>query len=202
LEAKGSGMKHWFAAISFLAAPLHAEDLFVLDFQGVHLEMPAPIWENGKTGSEVYHEQGMTSDGKPIAIHEVIPKGETFEEWTELFAAMVEAGLDHTIGEYAGSQIESFRTACQIDEKDVIYYQATDTTAYLVIPCGKDNTAQGLGEVGVFYLAKVGGALVKIYHEWRGPSFDPSKPDQWPVGKPEFDAFYNLIERGTITVSE
>lgn len=139
-------------------------------------------------------QESISGRGNPIVISEYIPDGQSFDAWQELFAIMVEEGIELDFDTYAHQQIGRYLGACDMDAEDVVVF-AGEKEAYTLfaIPCGNYTDSPSGGEVVYFFIVRAGPHMVKIYQHARGPAFDGKDMAAWPKGPSEMAGFFGAL---------
>lgn len=165
-----------------------------VEMQGHRLTLARPSWSLGKAGelaSETYrkvHAQG-------VELIELIPAGDSFDDWTRMSAALVVVRPGYSAKMHMASVVDAFTAGCKPEALAFgTELPATDgRPAVLVAACGEFNpgpvgAAPGQGEIMLLAIAESAGGAVKIYEEWRGPAFDLKDDSTWPVDIAEYRA--------------
>jgi len=136
--------------------------------------------------SEFYRDQKG-----PSFIIEQIPKGESFEAWSQLFAihgSYLPNAQNLTIKQFANVNMRPFIQAC--GEENISITKLEDATSALTIilfcaasPNGPINLGYGSdkGEIALMTFRRQDDTFIKVYHEWRGPKFTAANNATWPV---------------------
>ncbi|MBD0865680.1 MAG: hypothetical protein GDA36_08810 [Rhodobacteraceae bacterium] len=132
-----------------------------------------PPWESAKSfgkASEFHRQQGKTPSGINAFIWEAIPKGQTFDNWTQLYAVFAQYPIRGRIQRHVQEQIGHYKMACI----DVAVQETQNTpmnTAQFVVFCSSYTNAPDMGEVAFFNLQLIDTTLVKNYFHQKVPSF-------------------------------
>ena len=147
--------------------------------------------------SESFRNQAPTPQGTRSFILEFIPKGESFEAWTRLYAITAETPLNEKLTGYRDGQIQRYVDAC-VDAKWQIARGTPKDIAFFTVFCPHYKANPDMGEVAVFQMMMYAKTLVKTYYHIRTPAFsvtDLTGPEaNWPVTRDE-------LTRGTATVA-
>lgn len=143
------------------------------------VSLTIPLWADGNVSNlgETYENLGKNGSGNDFYILEFVPPGESFEDWSELYALSGERPLSGTPEGDAGGQIAVYQRVCEDLLAQMIH--KSESRADFLVLCGNDSTRDGQGEFAVFRMEKIGETLIKIYHHKRGPSFDPEDQTSW-----------------------
>lgn len=172
-------------------APLTEEgNGLVLAAVGHTFSLPLPDWLtpaerlSGNIGPLV--ETSYVSDPNQ-ALLEIFPKGETAENWSTLYGARITLEASRPLTDYRSAVMYGYSQTCNPKLSGFFQFgdDAGETLAPLGYVCGayldRLEGYQGQGEVMVMAFAKTEKGVAIVYQEWRGPLFDPSKPETWPV---------------------
>jgi hypothetical protein len=169
------------AVVSAETSGSNLDDLLRIETGEVFVLLNKPTWHQGgdlSESSEIYADQGMAPQGHSFLIREAIPKGESFEDWSQLFAVTIEHPLDGELDGYLGGLVANYESAC-----DHLIYQQSRTTPpnvrMISFFCGQEKAEPNRGEVAFFTMVMEGDVLVKNYHHIRVPTF---RPDQDELG--------------------
>ena len=150
---------------------------------------PAPSWQTSMTPfaeSELFRNQKG-----PVFIFEQIPKGESFEAWSQLYAvhgAYLPKADNLTIKKYANLNMEGFIQSC--GRQNISITKLKDSASVLTIllfcaasPHGQSKLGYGpdKGEIALMTFRRQDDTFIKIYHEWRGKKFAAADESTWPV---------------------
>ena len=152
------------------------------------VQYPAPSWRTSVSldDSEYYRDQKG-----PSFIFEQIPKGESFEAWTQLYAvhgAYLPKVGDLTINKYANLNMNGFIQAC--GRQNIAITKLDDSANALTIilfcaasPNGSAKLGYGpdKGEIALMTFRRQDNTFIKVYHEWRGQKFTAENNATWPV---------------------
>ncbi|MBB5517103.1 hypothetical protein FHS89_003147 [Rubricella aquisinus] len=155
------------------------DDLLRVETDRVFVLMNKPTWHQGgdlSQSSETYADEGVTAQGRHYLIREAIPKGESFDDWSQLFAVTIEHPLDGELDGYLGGLVANYENAC-----DHLVYQQSRTTPpnvrMISFFCGQEKAEPNRGEVAFFTMMMTGDVLVKNYHHIRVPTFRPDRDE-------------------------
>lgn len=126
------------------------------------------------TSSEIFSDDRITTDGRSFLIREAIPKGESFDDWSELYAITIEHPLTGEIDDYVGGLASRYDDDCN----DFSMQQSRTTppnVRFIMFYCGQEKSNPGRGEVAAFVFQMTGDVLVKNYHHVRVDPFDPAQ---------------------------
>lgn len=128
---------------------------------------------------EVSRQQGVSENNTDRFLLEFIPKGESFESWSELYAITAEKPLSGSAEGYMNGQVNVYANACD----PVAYQNVVEQRDWrmTVIFCGKYTATPKTGEIAVFSQIKTGQMLVKHYYHKRGSAFDVNDMTSFPL---------------------
>lgn len=172
-------------------APLVEEgNALVLTTIGHQFTLPLPDWltpaERLSGNVQPLVETSFRADPTQ-ALLEIYPKGETPEQWTTLYGARITLEASRPLADYRSAVMYGYSQTCNPKLSGFFQFGEDDgeTLAALGYVCGayldRLEGYQGQGEVMVMAFSKTEKGVAIAYQEWRGPLFDPSKPETWPV---------------------
>jgi hypothetical protein len=160
------------------------------EMEGMTVTLVRPSWS---TGSELASEVYRNSPQKSVEVIEFIPKGETFESWTHMSAALLVAQPGYSANAMLDSVAQAFDGGCK---KESLQYGTVRPAknghlVVLAVACGEyipgaGGGDAGMGEVMLFEVVENQLGVMKAYEEWRGKAFDPNDLEAWPVSHDEF----------------
>lgn len=163
--------------LSAVAGPGLAQDpkiTMLVNLFGKTAVFAPPPWVTGAAPLEqveMFRDQGKGPNGTDWFIMEYIPKGESFEDWTELYAIHAETPLADTAEAYRNGQLGVYANACS-----QVFWQGANTTGpdeqVFMIYCPHYLDRPDLGEVAFFHMRKDGEMLVKNYYHKRVPAYE------------------------------
>jgi len=182
--------------LAFCISPSQAAEAFnpdkinqVINIFDAVVQYPAPGWQQTMkplSESEMYRDQKG-----PSFIFEQIPKSESFEAWTQLYAihgAYLPKVGNLTIKKYANLNMDGFIQAC--GQQNIAITKLEDSAKALTIilfcaasPNGSAKLGYGpdKGEIALMTFRRQDNTFIKIYHEWRGQNFTATDNATWPV---------------------
>lgn len=172
-------------------APLVQEgNALVLTTVGHQFRLPLPDWltsaERLSGNVQPLVETTFRSDPTQ-ALLEIYPKGQTPEAWTTLYGARITLEAGRPLADYRSAVMYGYSQTCNPKLSGFFQFGDDDgeTLAPLGYVCGayldRLEGYAGQGEVMVMAFAKTEKGVAIAYQEWRGPLFDPSRPETWPV---------------------
>lgn len=184
------------------APPLHvAGDALVLEAAGQSLTLPMPDWLADTPPSDAVLSQLQTRYVTDDfgAMLEIYPNDQAMALWTELYGARLVYG-DGALADYRQLVIDRSAAVCR--PALTVFFQLGadqgDTLAPFGFVCGAyaDRLAgyADEGEVMVMSFRKTASGIAMVYQRWRGPAFDPSKPQSWPVTPQQVQARARQIQ--------
>jgi|TARA_B110000908_G_scaffold100802_1_gene118856 hypothetical protein len=149
---------------------------------------PTPGWNSNGHAKE-FSNKGETPRGVKFEIFELIPAGETFGNWSELWAVFVEHNLASDKDVYLRDVRRSYLAVCgEIANAGPIISDG-DGYIVLVIHCPFLIGNPKMGQMSVLYLQYTGSSWVRMYHEARGPAYDPMDTSSWPLSREKVGEF-------------
>lgn len=150
--------------------------------------VPLPSWQKGTdvaADSEVSRRQNQQA-----FILEFIPKNEEFTAWSRLYAVRADVAPKVPLVKAINAQISLYAQVCGKDRISLQKLSSSKTHFLFVLMCpsspnGPANLGYGpnIGEISVFWMTKHKDTIVKVFHHWRGASFNNSVQTSWPVDK-------------------
>jgi hypothetical protein len=149
----------------------------------VNSSFAPPPWSSNEDlikTSEISREQGKSGSGHELFIWETIPKGESFEDWTKLYAITAEYPLTGDLEKYANGQVNRITGAC---EKSAVQFSRTtpETVKLFVVYCESYKERPGTGEIAFFNMQLRNKTLVKNYFHIRVPKFQIENFSEFPL---------------------
>ena len=174
---------------------------------------PAPSWIDDKMAqsdkllemSEFNRKQEQNE-----FILEQIPKGESFSNWTKLyavFAVKIPASAGFSLEGFVNGSLAPFIQSCGRPNFTIQPLERTGEKMVTLVFCQNSPRAQegtgygeGIGEIGLFHFQKVKDTYVKVYHEWKGKNFSLEDQSGWPI---KVEKLRDIADRfRTISISE
>ncbi len=154
---------------------------------------PAPSWYQGKDPlnmSENYRNQQG-----PHFVLEQIPKGESFERWTRMYAVSgtyVGKGRTVPIDAFIDATVAGYVQMCGRENLAYSPLAQDQNSRTLLLYCQESSMGQagigygpGIGEIALIRFFVVKNTLLKVYQEWRGKAFLARDESSWPVARSE-----------------
>lgn len=142
-------------------------------FGSMTIYAPPPWVKSGNPLEQIetYRDQGRFDNGIDYFMLEYVPKGDTFEEWSELYAVFAQIPVSGAVEDHRDQQLRIYQDACSS-----VNWQASNTTpegvTLFLIYCPSYQDQAKIGEVAVFKMMRMGDLLVKNYYHKRVPAFD------------------------------
>lgn len=170
---------------------------FNFDAAGHRFTVPLPDWlsaaERLNTDVIGLVELNTFADAKQAFV-EFFPKGQTYDKWTTTYAARVTLDSERTLDDYRKATVFGYSKTCKPEATGVFYFgeETPDFFPALGFVCGAYlddiKTLRGQGEIMVSVFRKTDAGVAVVYQEWKGPAFDPSNPETWPVTRENLQA--------------
>jgi hypothetical protein len=128
------------------------------------------------------------------ALLEIYPMGQSAEDWSTLYGARITLEASRPLTDYRNAVMHGYSQTCNPKLSGFFQFGEDDgeTLAPLGYVCGayldRLEGYAGEGEVMVVAFAKSEKGVAVVYQEWRGPMFDPSNPETWPVSTDVLEA--------------
>lgn len=172
-------------------APLVQDgNALVLTTVGHEFRLPLPDWLTSaeRLSGNVQPMVETTFRSDPAqALLEIYPKGETPEKWTRLYGARITLEASRPLSDYRSAVMYGYSQTCNPKLSGFFQFgeDQGDSLAPLGYVCGayldRLQGYAGQGQVMVMAFRKTEKGVAIVYDEWRGPLFDPSRPETWPV---------------------
>ncbi|HAV93834.1 MAG: hypothetical protein CMF52_02875 [Legionellales bacterium] len=157
------------------------------------VNFPIPIWQqkamlaNGsrqsKSSDQPYKTYRKEVPGQIII--EMIPKNETFENWTHLFAILAyHVPKTPTITQMQNISRSIFIESCKkLSISDQVFTKITHKATLETYICsGLDDSQEG--EIMVKYIGILpNGLIINIYQEWKSKGLQINDPTTWPISQ-------------------
>ncbi len=167
-----------------LAADTPKTTMTIRVFDAVAVYAPPP-WTNGievLNETEIFQDHGEMVQGVKGFIQEFIPKGETFDNWSELYAIMAATPKTGSLFENRVDVEIDYNNACINNPKIVsIVSSKTRESVLAICPAYKDDP--NTGEMMMITIREYKDTLVKVYYHKRGPAFDIDDPNGFPLSE-------------------
>jgi hypothetical protein len=192
--------------LAFGATSLQAEDTAIVQQEGAafsfsaaghRIVMPLPDWLSAaeRLSADVLGkvEHNTYADAQQAFV-EFFPAGQSIDNWTTTYAARVTNDATRSLADYRQATIVGYSKPCKPEATGVFLFgeETPDFFPALAFVCGAylDTiaTLKGQGEVMVSVFRKTGTGVAVVYQEWKGPAFDPSNPETWPVDRATLEA--------------
>ncbi len=158
---------------------------FVVDLFDMTATYSAPPWITSETGLdevEVSRQNGVSPNNTRVFILEYIPRGESFDNWSQLYAIHAETPLSGSVDGYMGGIYSRVQEAC-----DGAFIQSSQTTPenvnISIVYCPNYVGDPTTGEIAYFNLQMRGDVLVRNYYHRRVPAYDLQ--ENFPVTREE-----------------
>ncbi len=169
---------------------------FTLQTPAMRASSPLPAFARaGPVRS--FSDSGASAAGA-WAIHEIIPEDQDFDDWTTLFAGLIEEDLSLDMRDYITGQFAVYARACGSTPEmyKVFDYQgspeADEEQVLFTILCPAYRDDPERGEFVVMAAHRIGNDFLRFYQHWRGPAYDVRKPQEWPVPDAGLAAFLEV----------
>ena len=157
----------------------------------LYVSVEGPEWI-GTAQSSI--QEGVGSKGGPVVITEFIPEGQSFDNWQELFAIMIEEDIELSLAQYQSQQVGRYMGACDMEPHHVYSFETDPSYALFIVFCGSYKASPQAGEMAVFFMTSTGPHFIKIYRHFRGAAFDPHDTTQWPAEQAQMDQFLGSMQ--------
>lgn len=169
-----------------------AQDRITAQSSELEVSIEGPAWSDN---AETSIQDGVGQSGNPVTLLNMVPKGQSFDNWQELFGVMIEEDSDIDLAVYQDQQIGVFKGACELNPSHVYTFKTDPHYTLFIVPCRNYKNSPQTGELAIFFITSVGVHRIKIYQHFRGPAFDPLDATQWPSSSEAIDRFLNNITR-------
>lgn len=118
---------------------------------------------------------------------EQIPKGQKFENWSQLYAVAAFNIGSLSFEQFIQQSLGVYVQTCGKENFKMQVLGKTEKSFVTIVFCENSPNSTGggygpgIGEITLFYMAKPFGTNIKIYHHWKGDSFDAADKSSWPV---------------------
>ncbi|HHB80948.1 MAG TPA: hypothetical protein ENK83_04270 [Aliiroseovarius sp.] len=169
-----------FHALTGLPAAAQTPDnVYITRLFDTNLTYAPPPWVNGPEdigNVEIYRDQAKTVNGTEIFIQEFIPKGASFDDWSQLYAISAETPLEGSVEGYRNGQFQTYKRACNAPRLDNLSGPNPDE-ALFILYCDRYKDRPEQGEVAACLMTLANKTLVKVYYHMRVPAFAASDLD-------------------------
>lgn len=165
----------------FSSHPLIAEERFMVE--GHHYAVSIALPQFAERGNpEKYYSSRQVGPGSYFTIGELIPKGESFDAWTSLYAIKIEEGVGLTLRQYVSQLATVYLDSCDLTLDIIGFEQLAKNRVRVVFPCQFYKDTPETGELAIMDIRKFNDTFIQIYQHWRGPAFSADDRSSWPKG--------------------
>lgn len=161
----------------------------VMETFSVISQFNLPPWttaQNFGESAEIFRDQGEIAKGHDLFIWEAIPKGESFDSWSKLYAITAEYAMTGELEQYVNGQINRSADTCENISHQ--FFDATPSSAMLfIVICDSYKDQPETGEISILNMQILNKTLVKNYIHIRGPKFSLDKIDEYPAPVDEIE---------------
>jgi hypothetical protein len=165
-------------------------------FETVATYAPPP-WVKGlddMAAAEVSRNQGKTGNGTEAFILEFVPRGESFDNWSQLYAIMAETPLKEPLKSYRNGVVEGFYGACS-GNPEMQSVASSKQVQIFVVFCPAYRSNPALGEIMIMAMRRHGGTMVKNYYHRRAAAFRMDSPESWPLSRAQIAAVVGQLKK-------
>lgn len=189
------------ALILLLAVPAAAQETrIVVPTLGIQSHIAAPPWTNmigAVSDSEIKRTEGSTQFGTQYVLYEYIPKGQDFDDWSELYAIFAEAPLGGETALFRDGLIEGYADVC-IDLVTLPVADEAEQQIFIIVcPAYRDDPS--LGEISIMHYRTEASTLVRNYYHRRGAAFDAGNRATWPMSDDDISNVLNRLRQFDIS---
>ncbi len=136
-----------------------------------------PPWR--KSNDFMAHMEVSRRENNGTFFFEMIPKGESFENWSELYAILAMRNQRRPLKHYAELLISKYERECE--DIYTLYSPNNSRKSFeFSIACSKDKSNPRYGEIAAFHLKRENSTLVSHYYHKRYKPFK-LRQNAWPV---------------------
>ncbi len=176
--------------IALVPAPDPAIVIQALD---VTASIPAPPWtETPRIARDTDSERNraLSEQGTDVFRKAYVPKGQSFENWRELYAVQAETPLLGSAEAHRNLIAQRYQATCVNAALAPIFQDDTRQVFMLFCPSLQDD--REMGEMAVMVFTKSQDTLVQVQYRRRVPSFDNAEGFQMPATR---DEMRRLVQR-------
>lgn len=154
---------------------------------------PAPSWIKDYKDLPALRNSKINRQRKKGTFQwEMIPPHETFSTWSQLYGigAYYVKNADTPLYKLRENSLQVFNRACGRQNtfaRTINDYTSSNTTLLICLasPYAPKESGYGkdIGEIMLLHTLKTHHQLIKVYHEWRGKSFNMNNKSNWPVSQ-------------------
>jgi len=179
--------------------PAQAQVQFIAQGQAITVSVGMPGFA-ARGAPEVSRQSGMGAMGH-VVINELIPKGESFEAWSSLYAIKLEEGIALSFEAYVSQLLGIYLNACDMEIRMVGAIQLEDGHVRLIIPCQSYRDNPATGELAMFDIRQQDDDFINIYQHWRGAAFSADDVATWPADSGKVGGFLRNADAARITAN-
>ena len=195
------------AIFASLALPAFGQsetsDDIVIRTLDVTTKIPAPPWtETAKIAatSETTRQKRLSDRGTDVFLKAYVPKGQTFEDWEEMFAVKAETPLQGNAQSHRDRVAKAYRAAC-VNAVLAPVVQKEDRQIFILF-CPSYSDTPEVGEYSVMVHTKKAETLVEVFYSRRVPAYDLIEKGDYPSSKDDLRALVRHISKARILPRE
>jgi hypothetical protein len=163
------------------------------------LVYPLPDWSPTERSAQPLTASRFNRSQKGNVFSlEMVPKEESFKDWTNLYGVVGMANFRGSNQQHAKLIVNQFKTGCRPSNLSVKPGGGNNKKAVIVVACGSYTKKRDIGEVAAFVLFRNGNTSARLYREWRGKAFQAEVPSTWPVSEEEVRRVLRTMATSTL----
>lgn len=174
------------ASLIFLQTSTAQTERFLkMQAYSVEYSYRMPPWSTSsdlEETSETFMNEGEIAGGSRFFIWEAIPKGESFDSWTRLYATTAQYPVVDDIDLHVEILAQRYEESC-VDSYVAKPNSKPEQTRLFVIYCSEYKDLENIGEISFFMMKILDSTVVNNYYHIRLPAFSLDDLDQLPLSE-------------------
>ncbi len=179
-----------------------AETPIVMRTLDVTASFPAPPWTDKSTiarDSESQRSRALTDSGTDILARLYVPKGESFEDWSEIYGIEAETPLRGSAMGHRDNAARQYQKDCTNAVLAPVV-QSTERQVFILL-CPAFMETPDTGEIAVMVFSKYDETLLKVFYQKRVPAFDLSNHASLPSTEAEMKTLVRYLNQAHLVPS-
>ena len=189
-------------ALSLLPISAIAEAPIVMRTLDVTASFPAPPWTvitRIARETESNWTRALSDSGTDVLVRTYVPKGENFENWSEIYGVKAETPLLGSAMGHRDHAAKQYQQACQNAVLAPIVQSEERHVFMLLCPSFLDTP--DTGEIAVMVFSKQEETLLKVFYQRRVPAFDLANQASLPSTEAEMKTLVRYLNQAHLVPS-
>ncbi|MEP3846405.1 MAG: hypothetical protein ABJM43_13815 [Paracoccaceae bacterium] len=179
-----------------------AETPIVMRTLDVTASFPAPPWTviaRIARETESNWTRALSDSGTDVLVRTYVPKGENFEDWSELYGVKAETPLLGSATGHRDHAARQYQKACQNAVLAPIV-QSEERQVFILL-CPSFMETPDIGEFAVMVFSKQEETLLKVFYQRRVPAFDLANQSSLPSTEAEMKTLVQYLNQAHLVPS-